>query len=364
MQWGGDNWIDEVRARGVRAVGKALGLQDGQSGSLAPCPLCNADKRHTKAGDRRGAVGPRKDDAGWTCHQCDEGGDAVSLAAACATGTTKPAREKWAEVRRACANAGLCAPDAREAATFTPTRARLPAPPPRPAETSPNYPPTDEVAALWAACAAVRDDSAVAAYLATRGLDAVCVSAEMARALPSTGTLPKWAAVGSRPWRATGHRLLVPLFDVAGALRSMLARDVTGVASMKSAGATGFERRGLIMADGLGRQILAAGAPPEWWEDRALRIIITEGEMDFLSYAEQHDGEPWAPALLGFVSGSWTQKIADRIPDRSTLVIVEHDDEQGAKYTAKIQESVKARWQDGLLTIKRIRFATKDEARE
>jgi hypothetical protein len=221
--------------------------------------------------------------------------------------------------------------------------------PPPPAEPV-NYPPEAEVRTFYDRCVAVDCDPGVSAYLKGRNLKPGLVADfELARALPADmAELPWWASkrdeVTERrvPWTASGHRLIVPLYDERGLMRSVLARAIVPTA-IKSYAPAGFTRSRLVMACPFGRWLLATGVLPEWWrnEQQALRIVIAEGEVDFLTCATQwSDAAEHAPATLGIVSGSWCDAIAARVPPEVTVVIATDHDDAGEKYAAAIARSL------------------------
>jgi hypothetical protein len=85
--------------------------------------------------------------------------------------------------------------------------------------------------------------------------------------------------------------------------------------------------------------LAVAGWP--WWAER--RVVITEGEPDFLTWAVR--GEvPRTLAVLGIGgTGQWAEALADRIPD-DTIVIVRTDpDDAGDAYAAEIVASLRGR---------------------
>ncbi len=201
----------------------------------------------------------------------------------------------------------------------------------------PTYPPQSELAELWSACQPVMGDSAVTGYLAFRGIDAKAVAAfDLARALPRAGALPDWARLGEKSWATTRHRLIVPLYDHRGVMRSVVARSVDRQPMYKSAGARGYARAGLVMADGLGRAMLERGTAPT-------QIVIREGEVDWASEAVAQ--RETNIAVLGIVSGSWTTAHAKRVPDGARVVIATDDDEQGDRYAAAIAATLDGRAQ-------------------
>ena len=118
----------------------------------------------------------------------------------------------------------------------------------------------------------------------------------------------------------------------------MLARNVHG-GSPKSIGPSGFGRRGLIMADGLSQQVLRTATRPSWFEDRELRIVVAEGEIDLLLVATAAgDADEYAHASFGVFAGSFTAEIAARIPAESTVVIATDHDQPGDRYAFTIEQ--------------------------
>jgi hypothetical protein len=72
-------------------------------------------------------------------------------------------------------------------------------------------------------------------------------------------------------------------------------------------------------------------------------VIITEGAPDFLTVATHYGCTEYAPAVLGVVSGSWSDELAARIPTECRVVVRVHRDEAGAKYLAAIRRSLSGR---------------------
>jgi hypothetical protein len=181
----------------------------------------------------------------------------------------------------------------------------------------------------------VLEDEDAMAWLASRALDADHVALwDLARVLHTSAALPTWARCRG-PWTATGHRLLIPLFDAAGDLVSVRARCLRDPGDLsKSLAPAAFSVRGLVFADPLAQQLLRSG-PPDWWHPRD--VVITEGEPDFLTWASrQGDGHEQGPAVLGVVSGSWTEEIASRLPDEARIAVRTHRDAAGEEYARAI----------------------------
>ncbi len=307
------DWFAEVRAWGVSAVATRLGLALPRPRSVAPCPSCGAEQRG--AGDRRGPIGVRRDDAGWECHRCKAEGDGLTLAAWVVCGKPRPSAEGWRAVRERLLGAS----------PLPPPRARPAAPPP------PQRPPSEEVLPFWGRCLSVMEDTHVAVQLAARSLAPELIAGrDLARALPPRGRLPRWAFGGGASWRAR-HRVIVPLFGPSGALESLHARDLAVDARRpKGLSPGGLEVRGLVFADANGRALLRGASAAE------ATVILAEGVPDFLTWATRSHETGGAPAVLGILPGSWTDEVAARIPDGARVLVRTHDDAAGEGYADKI----------------------------
>jgi DNA primase len=205
------------------------------------------------------------------------------------------------------------------------------------------YPPGAEVGALWSLCRPVVEDAEVRSWLEHRGLVPAAIARhDLARALPVGRDLPRWASFwGDRsarpkpaPWSALGFRLIVPLHDADGVIRSVRARAVTEIApaAPKALPPSGHASQGLVLANTLAAQMLARGAWPERVERR---VVIAEGEPDFLTWATR------ALAVLGIAgSGQWTEAIAQRIPAGTTAIIRTDQDDAGDLYAEVITRTL------------------------
>ena len=326
-------WLADARRAPVADVALALGLDLAADGrSFGPCPSCGeATRANDGRRDRRGRCRVFPDGGGWACCSngsdgCGAHGDALSLVALMVAGgpwtrgdvATGEAIRDWYATRGWC-EAADGAPPARPA-----TR------PPRARPTSlaaPTRPPPLEVASLWFRCLPVSADPEVAAWLEGRGMDPGEVAgADLARALPCDGLLPRWTRYRGRSWRDTGHRLVVaahePDPDRPGllALASLHARAVIDCdAGDKAAWPAGASAAGLIMA-------ADPWAPMADGEARGL-VTICEGVPDWLTLA-------LAPAtargaLIGGWSGSATPATAAMVPAGWTVALLQHDDAGG-----------------------------------
>jgi hypothetical protein len=216
-------------------------------------------------------------------------------------------------------------------------------PRPAPDATEPRYPPRREVEALWRACERVVGDAEVSGYLTGRGLDpSTLADLDLCRALPRDADLPSWARGPGGMWTTTGHRLVCPLYDARGQLRSVIARRVRDGDDPKSLAPSGHERRGLVMADGLARQVLGLAARPVWWDpDVPLSAVICEGEIDHLVWCTRSEAAAdsgHGPAVAGVVQGSWTGEIAARLELAGVhdVVIATDLDDPGEKLATRI----------------------------
>jgi hypothetical protein len=268
------------------------------------------------------------------CFGCDATGDVLSLVAAA---RQLDIRQDFPKVlQAACELAGV-----HLAALDVSTRHRGPS-----FHSTVAYPPSAEVAALWESCRPVIDDPHVATWLRSRALDpATAGDRLLVRALAVDQRLPSWAGVRGRSWAETGYRCILPMVDATGALRSLRARRVDEDGAPKAVAPTGFRIGGLVMADAFGRLLLETARSPDLWPaDLPLRVLIAEGEPDFLTWGTRFsDADESAPAVFGIGSGSWTPAIAARVPDGARVVIRTHHDDAGERYAIDILESLRSR---------------------
>jgi len=322
---GGDVQAIEVRRRLVDPgeVCSRLGIDEGARrqarGLLIRCPW-HADRIPScsvrQAEDETIAV---------KCFGCGATGDVFDLVAA---GNGLDARRNFPRVLEL----------AMDLAGVSSTQA----PPPAQRMARPSnrgFPPIGEVATLWDSCRPVFDDPEVSAWLRSRALDPGDVEDfGVARALPRDLTLPAWARLRGRGWTEGGYRCLLPMFDERGVLRSVRARQIGDGAAPKAVPPAGFSLSGLVMADALSRQLLAGAAVPDVWPaSTPLRIVVAEGEPDYLTWATAFsDADVAAPAVFGVVAGSWTKELAARVPDHARIIVRTHHDEAGERYAREV----------------------------
>jgi hypothetical protein len=344
-------WIDEIKRVDLARVAGALGMKRGagRSFTLTPCPACKAEVQSRTRNDRRGPVVLVHGGRGWCCVKCSAKGSAADLIAYALTGERLDG-SSMAKVRGEAARHGLCTGSAADEEAERQTRATIRW---RTVQADARRPVTDEqiqsVGELWRLCVPVSDDPEAVAYLTRRALPVAAIEdRDLARVIPPNARLPRWARVGSRSWVDLGNRLVLPLFGPDGRLVSVRARYVREAPPVlgKSLAPGGLVSGGTVLADPLARLVLASGAAPGWWPvDEPLRIIVGEGEPDFLTWATRStDGDATAPAVISIPgSGSWTAEVAARIPSRATVLVQTHDDDAGEKYAQAVARSLSLR---------------------
>jgi hypothetical protein len=340
-------YLDELQGLDSEAIAEELGFEVRRH--TFACPACRAAKRGSS--DSRGPVGTRRDGRGWHCHRCKATGDAIDLVAfdLCGSPFRDLRPDERAEVRAWFASRGWCEPAPERRGARAPVVPRRPppfAPPPEP----PQYPPVEQVQAFLAACYALDCDHEAVSWIKSRGLDPdTVVDRYPVRVLPPRFLLPKgtvlppWARRGpDEPWIDTGHRLILPLYDQAGEVRSVRARAITGNAKIKALAPLNYAVRGLALACPFARTILStAEVPAWWWEDRPLDFVFCEGEPDFLTRVSLYsDADEEAPAVIGVVAGSWSAELGARIPPRSRVALLTHADQAGDDYARRIESTL------------------------
>jgi hypothetical protein len=142
-----------------------------------------------------------------------------------------------------------------------------------------------------------------------------------------------------RGWWSSGHYLVTFLHDAGGDVVSARARCIRACPQgQKSLSPSHARSKGAIGAvTSVARAILRCG--PAGWPTPP-RIVLCEGEMDGLAAAIS---VPDDVAVFFYVSGSWTDEIAARIPDGSEVFSLNHSDEKGVKMMTRIALSLGGR---------------------
>lgn len=221
-----------------------------------------------------------------------------------------------------------------------------------------------QIVALWSACQPVTSDAGVAAWIASRGIDPADVEdRDLCRALPADADLPWWASFDKTPWnrRSEEYRAIFPLFSSSGRLEGLRARALMPDpdSKRKALAPIGGGASGLVLADDLGRRVLAGHDDAIAYAHRLspdVALVIAEGEPDFLKWSTNwSDSAERVPAIWGVVAGSWRADFAARVPDGITALIATHRDEAGDRYAAAIVATLEDRANAGRVHLRRWR---------
>ena len=198
-----------------------------------------------------------------------------------------------------------------------------------------DYPPQAEVDEVWASAGTVDADEETAAWIRSRGLRPEAIAGgDLARSIPKMARLPWWASYQRSPWTITGHRLLMPMRNARGDIRSLRAGRIVEGETPKRLPPGGHKATGLVMACGTAVSMLQGAYP-------AMRVVVVEGEPDFLTWATRPGLA--VTARIGIVSGSWTKEIASRIPPQADVVVRTDRDRAGDEYARQIQATLRHR---------------------
>ena len=290
------------------------------------------------------------------CHACGATADALSLIA---KAHDLDARRNFVEV---CVVGAEIAGRWDLVDELRGNRERRPSPPPKPRpepEPERDYPPFGEVRSLLTVPA--WEDEPACAYLRGRGIDPERIEAAsvgvafsgvdvgaLAYTLLAKLRHPSWATYKRDAWTKTGHRLILPMVDAAGELRSVRAIRIEDGDSPKRLPPGGHRAAGLVLADELALELLRGTWKPS--PDVRVAVRIVEGEPDFLSVVGARTSI--ATATIGIVSGSWSGDFAGRIPRHALVAIQTHDDPAGDRYAEEISTSLRTA---GVSVIERVR---------
>jgi len=331
------SWLDNIKAQPVLTVAKLLGLETkatrgASAGSIFGCPACSAKKRHTKRRDKRGAIGLRGDGKGWQCHQCDQTGDGLDLV------SWEMTQARFSETHDKAKVITWCKDMFGGDDSSPPPRMQAVSAPAAPVVDEPEQEPaylTDQALELWDACHRLSSDADAVAYVRSRGISdpGLLEDWNTCRVLPKDCT-PSWTyhspdGGAPKPWAETGHRLIFPLYDVHGQIRSVLARAI--VPSERKSTTAG-PRSGLILLDGAVLDWLRRYRPQV--DDAVLHVV--EGEIDFVLRCEAIQNEPLSHGVVGITSGSWKKAHAWKMPYPIHVRLDTDNDDQGDKYARHI----------------------------
>lgn len=219
-------------------------------------------------------------------------------------------------------------------------------------------PPLEDVRSLWDSLKPVASDVDAVRLLTERNINPELVDRfDLARVIPRGCPLPTWAAgkpregdLIGRTWYENGHRLLIPLCDSVGTMRSLKARSVFFNPAKKTLNPLGYGTRGLCLLPLFERHRLEAdpnvvryrqSLPPGRW-------VVCEGDMDYLTWATrlvQNLDDP--TFLVGIYSGAfslaWAQALVGNEPARPPAFYIRiHHDKAGEDYTHKIGSLIRS----------------------
>lgn len=310
-----------LEALGLMGQGKARARQ--AAGWMIRCVVHDDREPSCSVQQRKGVLL-------WKCHSCGASGDVLHLVAA--ANNMKLESDFKSVLAAAARLAGLWhIVDQIEGRELRPLRQEFV--PPSVVEEQPReWPSKAEVDALWSSCTAASDDPDVIAYLNSRAIDLDVVDGkDLARALPPRGALPPWAVCRGGTWRDVGYKLVIPVYDAGGDMRSVRVAMVTNGDGPKRRPPFGHKASELVMADAFALAMLRGDFKP-------YKLLIVEGEPDYLSRC-QVTNDPHT-AVIGIVSGSWSPAFAAKVPVGCRVSLRTDNNPAGDRYAEEIEATL------------------------
>lgn len=206
-------------------------------------------------------------------------------------------------------------------------------PPKRMAPPPPEYPPVDDLRAMWTECLPPSEDPQARDFFGKRNLSTERL-AGLCRVIPRDYDLPPWAIYkddesGRYDWLMSGHRLIFPLYNFEGKIRSFKARGMLE-GKIKNVNPLGYSTAGLCFACNNGQDMLSTGKHFD-------SVLFAEGEVDFLSAVElRQDADT---AVFGIYSGGWSDEHSSRLKCDNWYFSTDIDD-PGDNYHYKIRDQI------------------------
>lgn len=304
----------------VKMLGITKGALRNSQGAKILCPV------HAERTPSCSVTVGREGTLSAHCFGCNWTGDVLSLVAAV---LGLDVRRDFRNVMIAAAERGGLHEIAAELRGERPANANRPMPDEPEVGAEREYPPLAEVERMWGNARPVSEDAAARAMLELRGLQP---GPDLARVI-SGDALPRWASWQRNTWIQSGHRIIMPMFDHLGAMRSLRAWQVdVNAATPKRLPATGHRSTGLVLANEAARRWLREPSG-------TIKLLIYEGEPDHVCACQLYPSE----AIVGVVAGSWTEEFSLRVPFGSEATIRTHTDDAGNGYAEKIAKTLSKR---------------------
>lgn len=150
-------------------------------------------------------------------------------------------------------------------------------------------------------------------------------------ALPESAPVPFWACLHGKAWPDLGLRLLAPLCDAQGALRSLVAQSVapgrTGAAHP-----TCHEHDGLIVACPTARR-------PLMNKQQTRRVVIVGTFREWLRHAESMRRRGEATSVWGVLPQAWSKGLTAALADADVTLIAD----PSAPHLGPVRDALDAR---------------------
>ncbi|MEM1007371.1 MAG: hypothetical protein AAGJ35_00070 [Myxococcota bacterium] len=336
-------FYEQARLIPIQDLAHALGLKlSAKKNAATPCPSCNAKVRSVKNKDKRPPLGFRPDRRGFACHHCQIKGDGLDLVALCLASDhyRKLSPDQQQKVHTWYIEQGFIHPPTSTQAHRTPQTTALKRHLSQsdlcPNPSTPNYPPQQQVQAVWEQSISVTQDPQVRKKLRQWSISPETLEhLDLARVLPRNYPIPPWMSARGRSW-LEGWRLLIPARDPQGNIRSFKARwihEPPPPAGLKSTSPKGFQIKGLLATNHHATLLLQQQHPIQ----EPLHIWFLEGEKDLLCHCSQQFNTQ-KQAAFAIWAGSWNTDFAQAItknPQHNLLFALDHDN-TGQRYRKHI----------------------------
>ena len=154
--------------------------------------------------------------------------------------------------------------------------------------------------------------------------------------------VPSWAEHRGTPWPQAGRRLLAPLCDADGKMRSFVAQSVTGAGASVP---TGYSTDGLIVACPTARGGLAGNVNPS-------TILITDSFLSWLREVENAQQCVATVAVWGLLQDSWTPALLSKIPADCTVTLVREPNTRESDRLLHARNALQPRIANGDIELK------------